>query len=98
MPAVHGHAHEVHQEHADELQFSVEGMTCAGCAATIQRSLELLDGVDSASVSVLNGRATITGRRLDPDVVVRAIRSSGFAAQPLNDRPAPAELRSEIEH
>lgn len=100
MPATQDHLdHHVygHERPIGEIQLKVEGMTCAGCAATVQRALETLPGVESAAVNVLNGRATVTGRELDPNVMVRAIRDSGYVAQPLDDRPAPAELRSEIE-
>ncbi len=38
---------------------AVEGMTCASCAARIQRSLADLDGVDDALVNFANGRAVV---------------------------------------
>src|SRR6187402_476301 len=38
---------------------AVEGMTCASCAARIQRSLAELDGVDDAVVNFANGRAVV---------------------------------------
>ncbi len=38
---------------------AVEGMTCASCAARIQRSLAELDGVDDARVNFANGRAVV---------------------------------------
>ena len=38
---------------------AVEGMTCASCAARIQRSLADLDGVDDARVNFANGRAVV---------------------------------------
>ena len=81
----------------DELLLKVTGMTCAGCAAAVQKAVEARPGVSSASVSVTDGLASVVGERLDPAGIVEAIRQRGFDASPLEDRPAPAELRSEIE-
>ena len=80
-----------------EIDLRVEGMTCAGCAITVQRSLEALPGVKGAAVNVTEGRARVTGDHLDPAKIVETIRASGYEAQLLIDLPAPAELKSEIE-
>ena len=80
-----------------EVQLKVSGMQCAGCAVTVQRAIESRPGVTSASVSVTNGLATVTGESLDPASLVEAVRRRGFEAQPVDHAPAPAEARSEIE-
>ena len=85
------------QMRRDELLLKVTGMTCAGCAAAVQKAVEARPGVSSASVSVTDGMASVVGEGLDPDGIVEAIRQRGFDAAPMDDRPAPAELRSEIE-
>ena len=85
------------QMRRDELLLKVTGMTCAGCAAAVQKAVEARPGVSSASVSVTDGMASVVGEGLDPAGIVEAIRQRGFDAAPLDDRPAPAELRSEIE-
>lgn len=72
-------------------------MTCAGCAASVQRAIETRPGVQSASVSVTDGLATISGNPLDSQELIRAIREHGFDAEPVLETAAPAELRSEIE-
>ena len=43
------------------INLSVGGMTCAGCASTIQRGLAILPGVDGAVVNVATRRATVNG-------------------------------------
>ncbi len=80
-----------------ELQLKVSGMQCASCAVAVQRAIESRPGVTSANVSVTNGLATVTGESLDPVILVDAVRSRGFEAQPVVHKPAPAEARSEIE-
>ncbi len=95
----HAHLHHGHGESAgvDELHFKVQGMTCAGCAAAVQRAVESQPGVQSAAVSVTEGRATVTGTALDPDALIKAIQDKGYSAEPIEDLMAPAELKSEIE-
>ena len=68
---------------ADEqtLQFRVGGMTCTGCAASLQRVLEQRDHVSSAVVSFSSGLATVDGTNLDPEDLARAIQGRGFSAQ-----------------
>jgi copper chaperone CopZ len=39
--------------------FGLTGMTCATCAQTIQRSLEDLQGVESANVNLATEKATV---------------------------------------
>ncbi len=79
------------------LQFRVSGMSCAGCAATVQKAIESRPGVSSASVSVTEGIAEVVGEGFDTDSIVEAVRQRGYDARPVAEAPAPAELRSEIE-
>ena len=72
-------------------------MTCAGCAAAVQRAIESKPGVKSAAVSVTQGRATVIGKSLDPDLMVQAIQKAGYQAQLIDELPAAAQLKSEIE-
>jgi len=41
------------------INLAVGGMTCAGCASTIQRGLALLPGVDGVAVNIATRRATV---------------------------------------
>ncbi len=45
--------------HAEPITLAVGGMTCAGCAANIQRGLAGLPGVESADVNVATRRAWV---------------------------------------
>lgn len=60
--------------------FPVEGMTCAGCANGVQRSLTNLEGVKSAQVSLADASATVA---YDPSAVTpgqmqQAVEKAGF--------------------
>ena len=48
------------------LSFDVTGMTCGGCASSVQRALSKLDGVSHAEVTLRPGVAVVA---VDPDRV-----------------------------
>jgi Cu+-exporting ATPase len=63
------------------LEFAVTGMTCAACAARIQRKLDRLDGV-SSSVSYAAERATVrVTPEVTPDAIVAQIEKTGYGAR-----------------
>ncbi|UCD76237.1 MAG: cation-translocating P-type ATPase, partial [Phycisphaerales bacterium] len=80
-----------------ELRLRVTGMHCAGCAANVQKAIESQPGVSTASVSVIEGLATVNGTAMNTEGLIRAIRARGFGARAIEGLPAPAQLRSEIE-
>jgi copper chaperone CopZ len=43
------------------LEIAVEGMTCEGCSGRLQRVLGAAEGVESAAVSLEEGKAVLTG-------------------------------------
>lgn len=64
--------------------FSVEGMTCGGCAIATEMSVRKLDGVSSVDASydedADEGRATVEydPTRVETDAIAEAIRDAGF--------------------
>src|SRR5207248_664428 len=81
-----------------EVNLDIEGMTCAGCAARVERALNRLDGVQ-ASVNLATERATVRGAvDADADRLVAAVQATGYDARPsapaaaigADRRPAPA--------
>ena len=74
---------------------AVEGMTCASCAARIQRSLSRIDGVDDARVNFANGRAVVIhDDRADDGQFRDAIEQLGYHAPQEPDHDG-AERRRE---
>jgi len=64
------------------VDLNVLGMTCASCAATVERNLLRLEGVRDANVDIATERATV---HYDPTVVdtaalVRKVREAGYDA------------------
>jgi Cu+-exporting ATPase len=62
------------------LSLPVVGMTCANCAANIERSVRKLDGMQEASVNFASERVTLTydGSLLGMDDIVGRIRKAGY--------------------
>lgn len=58
----------------------ITGMTCANCARTIERSLNRLDGVVSASVNLATEKATVeyVPGLVNPAAMVSAVQRAGY--------------------
>ncbi|MGZ5556500.1 MAG: cation transporter, partial [Candidatus Aminicenantales bacterium] len=64
----------------ERVELAVTGMSCAGCAANVERALKGLEGVREANVNLATAKATVL---IDPGLVsradiVRAIRDAGY--------------------
>ena len=76
----------------DVTVLTVKGMTCASCQIHVQRALEAVPGVASASVNLMAHTAQITSATtpLDPAALIAAVRSSGYDASLPSANPAEA--------
>jgi Cu+-exporting ATPase len=64
-----------------EIRLQLEGMTCASCAARIEKKLNKLDGVN-ATVNFATERATVTcATGTSVDSLVDAVRAAGYDAR-----------------
>lgn len=59
-----------------EKRFTVEGMTCKHCVATVKELLQEIDGVEQVTVSLENKEAIVKGEPKFQDV------QNAFAASP----------------
>ncbi|WP_366146456.1 heavy metal translocating P-type ATPase [uncultured Pseudokineococcus sp.] len=72
------------------MDLAIGGMTCASCAARVERKLGKLDGV-SATVNYATERARVTAPAgTDTGVLVAAVESAGYTAR--EHQPAGAEI------
>ena len=62
------------------IDFPVDGMTCASCAARVTRKLEGLEGVDEAGVNFATHKATVHYRPdvVGPDAFRSAVEAAGY--------------------
>jgi Cu+-exporting ATPase len=62
------------------LELVVGGMTCASCAARVEKRLNRIDGV-AATVNYATEKATVTApARIDPSELVAAVVNAGYTA------------------
>ncbi|MGX7825437.1 heavy-metal-associated domain-containing protein [Actinokineospora sp. 24-640] len=62
-----------------ETTFTVTGMTCGHCAASVREEVGTIDGVQNIDVDVPTGRVTVTsGGPLDPERVRAAVEEAGY--------------------
>jgi P-type Cu+ transporter len=63
-----------------EVELSVSGMTCAACAARVEKKLSALDDV-TAAVNFASGRATVTAPASVPAArLIEAVEQAGYGA------------------
>jgi Cu+-exporting ATPase len=73
----------------------VGGMTCAACAARVQRTLNRLDGV-SASVNYATERAQVSApARLDPRRLIEQVERAGYTARRVDEASPDADTDHE---
>ena len=78
-------------------KFVVTGMTCAACAAHVEKAANSLDGVDSASVNLMLGTLVCSydADKVTPQAIISAVEASGYGAAPADE--AKRDIRREQE-
>ncbi|MEY8210187.1 heavy metal translocating P-type ATPase [Corynebacterium sp. MNWGS58] len=72
------------------IELNISGMTCASCAARIEKKLNKHDGVQ-AQVNYATEKATITGaaNTLDADALIATVEKTGYGAELIPDTTTP---------
>jgi len=60
-------------------QYNVTGMSCAACAARVEKAVNGVDGVTSCSVSLLTNSMGVEGTA-DPKAIISAVERAGYGA------------------
>ena len=61
----------------------VDGMSCGGCAASVERALRAVEHVRAVEVDLASGRVSIeSDTELAADSLARAVSAIGFDARP----------------
>jgi copper chaperone len=66
----------------DQLNYTVPGMNCGHCRASITADVEKVAGVASVSVNLDTKRVTVAGEQLDDAAVRAAIDEAGYDVAP----------------
>ncbi len=77
----------------DEIELSVSGMTCASCAARVERTLSRHPGVEEARVNFAANRAYVTYRPQSVSVgeLEEAVAKAGYHVAPASAEDVEAE-------
>lgn len=72
-------------------------MTCAACAAHVEKAANSLDGVDSAAVNLMLGTLVCSydADKVTPQAIISAVEASGYGAAPADE--AKRDIRREQE-
>ena len=60
-------------------QFTVTGMSCAACAARVEKAVNKVEGVSACSVSLLTNSMGVEGTA-SPAEIIRAVEAAGYGA------------------
>jgi len=75
---------------ARAVRLSIGGMNCAGCVATVEKTLKSVPGVSEAAVSLAERTASVSGTA-DAGALIRAVVAAGYEAAELKSRAAEDE-------
>ncbi|MBQ3076541.1 MAG: copper ion binding protein, partial [Clostridia bacterium] len=85
--------------------WQIGGMSCAACAAAVEKAVRKLDGISDASVNLITEKLTlVSGRDVAAEDVVKAVQKAGFTAELLSEEhpeeqpPAPAAGDNAAKH
>jgi copper chaperone len=59
--------------------YTVRGMTCEHCAASVNEEVSEVAGVAQVSVDLASGRLEVTGEQVSDDEVRAAVEEAGYA-------------------
>lgn len=67
----------------DKVELALMGMSCASCAAKIEKTLKNLPGVSNASVNFATETATVEydSNEIDTEKMIKAIKDIGYDAK-----------------
>lgn len=62
--------------------YTVTGMTCAHCVASVQEEVSEIPGVERVEVDLASGRLDVTGAGIDDAAVAEAVAEAGYEVTP----------------
>lgn len=60
--------------------YTVTGMTCDHCVASVKEEVGELDGVTRVEVDLASGRLVVTGENVEDGAVRAAVTEAGYSA------------------
>lgn len=81
----------------EHMQYDIDGMTCASCSQKIEKVINKLDGVQSASVNLATEKMVVdfNPSELSSNDIMEAVKNSGYSAKESLSQEAQADLDKE---
>ena len=81
-----------------KVKFSVEGMSCAACSASVERVSKRVEGVTNAEVNLLAKTLVVECEKDTPELrqkIITAVEKAGFSAAPADQKAEEAAIIKE---
>lgn len=62
--------------------YTVTGMTCGHCTASVEQEVGAIDGVTAAEATLATGLLTVTGEGFTDEQVTAAVDEAGYTVSP----------------
>jgi len=77
----------------EEVELALTGMTCAACAARIEKTLNAIDGVEAAvNYATESAMVAFTGAGVSEETLIKAVTSAGYGARVMDDQTVDDDL------
>ncbi|MBU3823695.1 MAG: heavy metal translocating P-type ATPase [Candidatus Oceanisphaera merdipullorum] len=88
-----------YQTRSEQFELTIIGMSCASCVGRVEKALQRLPGVLSASVNLAAESAQVLALEgnLDEAQLVAAIKQAGYQAKPISNDREDDNVRRELE-
>jgi copper ion binding protein len=63
-------------------EYTVRGMTCAHCVASVREEVSEVHGVSAVDVDLASGRMSVAGANVSDDAVRAAVAEAGYEVAP----------------
>ena len=82
-----------------KLKFTVEGMSCAACSASVERVTKRIEGVNEASVNLLAKTLVVEANEIPElsDKICAAVAKAGFSAVPMVEKAPEVKATEKTE-
>ena len=80
-----------------EVELAVQGMTCAACAARIEKKLNGIDGVEAAvNYATESAMVAYDGTSVEQSALIQAVVDAGYGARVVDDNPFDDDLEARL--
>jgi len=79
---------------SSKIRLSIAGMSCAGCVSSVEKALQSVNDVETASVNFAEHTADIQGE-VSAAILIKAVQNAGYDASEMREEIDPAQKQAE---